>query len=197
MTRSVGVLGGSFDPVHLGHVALARRALEQVPLDEVWFLPAARAVHKPEGAEAGADHRQAMLELVLADDARMRLCPLELEAARPMRSVESLRRLSEQHPACRWYLLLGEDSFRALDGWARPGELVALAPPVVAPRPGSRGSQDPSYRGVTVRWLEGEPIELDSTSIRAAIADGRTPEGLDRRVLHYVLEHGLYRRQRA
>lgn len=195
MTRCVGVMGGSFDPVHDGHVALARRALEQLPCDEVWFMPAGLAVHKPAGPAAGAVHRRAMLELAIARDRAFRLCTVELESAAPMRSVESLRQLSATWPDHRWYFLLGEDSFEALGTWYRPDELLALAAPVVAPRPGARAPRVDRYAGVPVRWLEGAPIDLDSTSIREALAAGREPAGLDPLVLGYIREHGLYRKQ--
>lgn len=197
MSRRVGVFGGSFDPVHDGHLGVARRALEQVPCDELWFLPAARAVHKPGGASAPAGDRRAMLELVLADEPRLELCALELEAPRPLRSLESLRRLAADWPEHRWFFVLGEDSFRALDTWYRPDELFRIAAPVVAPRPGASGDRPDRSHGVAVRWLEGEEIDLDSTAIRRALASGADPPGLHPAVRTYIREHGLYRKQGA
>ena len=95
MSLTVAVLGGSFDPVHDAHLTLARRCLEQVPCDEVWFMPADQAVHKPRGALASATHRRAMLELVLADEPALRLCTLELDRGRPMRSLRSVEQLRD------------------------------------------------------------------------------------------------------
>jgi len=195
LSQVVGVLGGSFDPVHDAHLALARRALEQVPCDEVWFLPADRAVHKPTGPLADAERRRVMLELALADEPGMKICPLELAAARPMRSLESLSELKATWPGNRWYFLLGEDSFRAIDSWYRPDALFAIAPPVVLPRPGSTGERTQSYAGQPVTWLEGEELDLDSTSLRTRLAAGQKPDGLSPAVLDYILAHGLYREQ--
>lgn len=197
MSRRVSVFGGSFDPVHDGHLSVARRALDQVPCDEVWFLPAARAVHKPGGADAPAGHRRAMLELALGSDPRLGLCALELESPRPLRSLESLQRLAATWPEHHWFFLLGEDSFRALDSWFRPDELFRIAEPVVAPRPGSTGERPDRFRGATVRWLEGEEVDLDSTTIRRALGAGADPPGLHPEVRAYIREHGLYRKQGA
>jgi nicotinate-nucleotide adenylyltransferase len=195
LTRVVAVFGGSFDPVHLAHVEVARRALTQLPCDAVWFLPAARAVHKPRGAWAAAADRLRMLELALEGEASVEICRLETDLGEPQRSLVTVRELARRFPEHRWYFLLGEDSFRALDSWHRPGEIFGIAPPVVAPRPGSAGERPGAWRGHPVRWLAGEPIDLDSTRLREALARGEAPEGLDPRVLRYIREHGLYREQ--
>lgn len=197
MSRAVAVLGGSFDPVHAAHVELARRARAQLPCEEVWFLPAARAVHKPAGASAPAADRRAMLELALDGETGLSICDLELEHGEPRRSLESLRELAARWPARLWYFLMGEDSFRALGSWYRPEELFRIARPVVAPRPGSGGERPDAWRGIAVQWLAGPEIDLDSTALRRALAEDRNPEGLDPRVLRYIREHGLYREQQA
>ncbi len=196
MSLTVGVLGGSFDPVHDAHLALARRSLEQTPCDEVWFMPSGRAVHKPEGARASAQHRRAMLELVLADEAEFGLCTLELDCDEPLRSLWSLEQLRETWPGNDWYFILGEDSFRALDSWFRPEDLFRIASPVVAPRPGSSGERPAEFAGCPVFWLEGEELDLDSTSVRAKLALGEIPSGLDQRVLEYIRVHDLYTEKR-
>ena len=90
MTPSVAIFGGSFDPVHDAHLDVARRARDQIPCDEVWFLPAARAVHKPSGAFAPAADRRAMLELALEGESSLMICDLELEHGAPRRSLDSL-----------------------------------------------------------------------------------------------------------
>jgi nicotinate-nucleotide adenylyltransferase len=192
LNESVGILGGSFDPVHEGHLELARRALDQVPCDAVWFLPAARAIHKPRGADATAEHRRAMLEIALEGEPRMSICPIELEAEGPMRSVESMRHLAERHPSTRWFFLIGEDSFARLGSWYRPDELFDLADPVVLPRPGASTDRPSTVYGHRVRWLEGPPIDLSSTRLREQLQRGERPEGLLPGVIEYVRRHRLY-----
>jgi len=193
LSRAIAVFGGSFDPVHSAHLEVARRALSQIPCDEVWFLPAAHAVHKPAGAQVDATHRRAMLDLALEGTNGLTICDLELDHGTPRRSLESLTELAERWPLYRWYFLIGEDSFRAIESWHRPEELFRIAAPVVAPRPGSRGERPARWRGVEVRWLAGPEIDLDSTALRGALAHDEQPEGLDPRVLQYIREHRLYR----
>lgn len=193
----MAIFGGSFDPVHAAHLEIARRARAQLPCDEVWFLPAARAVHKPQGAAVSAGHRRAMLALALEGERDLTICDLELEHGAPRRSLESVTELADRWPDQRWYFLMGEDSFRALETWYQPEQLLRLAPPVVAPRPGSRGEQPATWRDIPVCWLAGEAIDLDSTALREALGRGENPEGLDPRVLGYIREHGLYREQQG
>jgi len=195
LSRATAILGGSFDPVHEAHIEIARRALRQVPCDEVWFLPAARAVHKPDGAHAGIADRRAMLDLAIEGEKGLAICDLEIGHGVARRSLESMTELAARWPDRRWFFLLGEDSFRALDTWYRPEELLRIAAPVVAPRPGSGGERPAEWRGIAVRWLGGDGIDLDSTAIRRALAAGDRPGGLDPRVLRYIDEHGLYREQ--
>jgi nicotinate-nucleotide adenylyltransferase len=192
MADDVGVLGGSFDPVHAGHIAVGRRALEQIPLDEVWFVPATSPPHKPEGPTASPKHRRAMLELALGAEPCMKVCAIEMEAQGPRYTVDTLRALRARHPRVRWWLLLGEDSFRAIDAWREPQRLLELALPVVCPRPGSSGERVRQRGPTPVRWLEGEGIELSSTTIRAQLRAGERPGGLPDPVYEYICAHGLY-----
>jgi nicotinate-nucleotide adenylyltransferase len=197
LSPTVAIFGGSFDPVHAAHLEVARRARDQIPCDEVWFLPAARAVHKPSGAHASAADRRAMLELAVEGERGLVICDLELDHGKPRRSVDSLTELSGRWPDHQWWFVLGEDSFRELDRWYRPEDLFRIAHPVVAPRPGSRGERTSIWRGHEVRWLSGGEIDLDSTALRRALSRGENPEGLDSRVLGYIREHGLYREQQG
>jgi nicotinate-nucleotide adenylyltransferase len=191
----VGLLGGSFDPVHDAHLELARRALAQIPCDEIWFIPAATAPHKPEGAVASGEHRRAMLDLAVAQEPRVSICDIELRSEPGQRSVETLRALSVEHPSHEWFWILGEDSWRALPNWVEPEALLAMAAPVVLERRGSGAMRRPEAFGVRAIWLEGAPIDLSSTAIRAALARGDRPAGLPTPVFDYILEHGLYERR--
>lgn len=192
----VGIYGGSFDPVHRGHVAIARRALEQVPCDEVWFVPAARSPFKPDGPIAPAADRVALLEAAVGDEPAFRVSEVELDHP-GRRSVETVRTLAREHPDHRWRWIMGEDAFDDLPRWASPEAFVALAPPVVQPRPGAHGERPSSFAGAPVTWLEGEQLDVSSTTVRSALAAGRTPEGLDPRVLALIEERGLYRQESA
>lgn len=190
----VGIYGGSFDPVHRGHLAVARRARAQVPCDEVWFVPAARSPFKPDGPIASAADRVALLQAALADEPGFRVSEVELDHP-GRRSVETVRTLAREHPGHRWRWIMGEDAFDDLPRWASPEDFVALAPPVVQPRPGVRGDRPTTFAGVEVTWLEGEELDVSSTALRDALAAGRPTAGLDPRVLALIEARGLYRRE--
>ena len=193
----IGVLGGSFDPVHVGHLELARRALEQVPLDEVWLLPASQPPHKPRRTLAPAAHRRRMLELAIAGLPRLSICTLELDAPGVHYSVETLSTLARLHPAASYWLLMGDDSLDDMSTWREPQRLLRLAAPVVAPRPAQAVTtrRPPPARevyGVPIFWLAGEPIALSSSGLRAALARRERPAGIPTAVLDYIQAHGLY-----
>lgn len=190
----VGLYGGSFDPVHRAHVEVARRALAQVPCDEIWFVPAARTPFKPDGPSASATDRVEMLELALRNEAAMSVCHVELSAP-GRRSVETVQALAEAHPAHRWRWIMGEDSFEDLPRWAEPELFTRLAPPVVQPRPGSATSRASEFRGAPVVWLRGEEIDLSSSVVRDALARGERPDGLHPDVLACIEERALYRQE--
>ena len=129
----------------------------------------------------------------IANDTRKR----EMLKRKGMRSVESLREIAATWPDHRWYFVMGEDAFDDLDSWYEPAALFAIAAPVVAPRPGATGTRPRTWNGIAVRWLEGEEIDLDSTSLRDDLARGAIPQGIAPKVLAYIREHGLYREQPA
>lgn len=192
--RVVGVYGGSFDPVHRAHVEIACRARDQVPCDEVWFVPAAVAVQKPGGPVASARDRVDMLEAAIAGEPGLAVSDVDL--GHPgRRSVETVRELGRRHPGVHWRWIMGQDSFDALGSWYRPGELARLAPFVVQPRPGATGAHPPAYAGEPVVWLEGPEIDVASTDLREALRRGERPEAIPPAVLGIIERRGLYRQE--
>lgn len=190
--RRVGVLGGSFDPVHDAHLELARRARAQVPLDVVWFLPAYLPPHKRLRTLTAVEHRLAMLQLALAEEPAMEICTLEADDRRVHASVDTLAELRRRHPTRDFFLILGEDGFRALGSWVRPRELARLCEFVVCPRPGGTPDRPREAFGARVHWLQGDLIDLSSTRLRAALREGEEPPGLPAPVRRYVREQRLY-----
>lgn len=190
----IGLYGGSFDPVHRGHVEIARRARDQVPCDAVWFVPAARTPFKPTGAHADAEARVDLLERALAGEDRLAVSCVELDHP-GRRSVATVRALAAAFPDVTWRWIMGEDSFDDLPRWADPEAFVQLAPPVVQPRPGSAGARPDRFLGMPVTWLEGEPMNISSTAIREALARGERPEELHPRVLERIEARALYREE--
>jgi len=200
--RGVGLFGGSFDPVHEGHIELARRALKQVPLKEVWFVPAWRPPHKQDKELSSSEDRLAMLELALAGLKHLAICTIELQQQEVGYSVQTVDALIHTHLSERFYLLMGEDSLNGISTWREPRRLLEMAPPIVMPRPidlqrsgafGKGGRRPDSLLGVEITWLKGDPVDLSSTTVREALSRGEKPRGLAPAVAEYIEEHGLYR----
>ena len=132
----LGIYGGTFDPVHFGHLLLAESAREQLRLDEVWFLPAATPPHKRERELTPSKQRVEMLELALAGNEYFRVSTMELDRGGVSYTVDTLRLLEQQHPDAELFLLMGADSLRDLVTWREPAEVCRLAMPSVVRRGG-------------------------------------------------------------
>ena len=135
----IGILGGTFNPPHLGHLELARHARDELGLAEVWLVPARLAPHKA-GArdqDPGPEHRLAMCRLAVAGEPRLSVSEIELEREGPSYTVDTLISIHDQHPDVQPTLILGADVAATLPSWQRPAELLELADLAVALRPGS------------------------------------------------------------
>ena len=165
----VGIFGGTFDPVHLGHLALARAALHDLALDHLFFLPAAQAPLRDGPPAASANHRLELLRLALAEspDPRLGLLDLEARASGVHYSVDTLRHLHAAWPRARLFWLLGSDQFAQLDRWREPRELARLAEFAVLERPGQSSIPPPSLAS-TLRWqtLAGPTHPASAAEIR-------------------------------
>mgnify|MGYP003378935224 CR=1 FL=1 len=133
----IGVFGGSFDPIHLGHLLVAEQAREQLGLSRLLFMPAARSPHKGGQAPADDHHRRAMVELAIADHPAFALSLVDLDRPPPSYTVDSLALLHAARPRVEWVLVLGADSLVGLSGWKEPARIVAQARLAVFARPGA------------------------------------------------------------
>jgi nicotinate-nucleotide adenylyltransferase len=196
----LGILGGSFDPPHAGHLHAARAARAAFALDEVRFVPAARPPHKPGRVLASGADRAALVELLIAGEPDFHLDRRELERAGPSFTVETLRELAAEGDH-ELFLILGSDNLAGLADWRNVEEVLSLAQPVVVFRAG----QDPD----PLSQLEGrlspealarvrrglvliEPLPISSTELRAAARRGADAE-LPLALRDYIREHDLYR----
>ncbi|MCI0546690.1 MAG: nicotinate-nucleotide adenylyltransferase [Candidatus Rokubacteria bacterium] len=192
-----GVLGGSFDPIHLGHVAAAEAALRLRRLDRVLLVPAGLAPHKAAGA-ASFEHRLAMAKL--AAEGRPGLEVLDLEGRRPGPSytVDTLRELRRLDPGAALELLVGADMLLDLPRWKRAEEVVRAAQVVAFGRPGAasegaRRAFDEAFGPGSHVWLDFSPMDASSTAIRRRLMAGEAVQGLlDPAVEAYLRRHGLY-----
>ncbi|HET9346408.1 MAG TPA: nicotinate-nucleotide adenylyltransferase [Candidatus Limnocylindrales bacterium] len=203
-TTQLGVLGGTFDPIHVGHVAVARAARRELGLDEVLLVPAASPPHKVGVPTAPADDRLAMVELAVANEPGLVASRIELDRPGPSWTVDTLTALlADARAAGRdvaLTLILSADAFAGLATWHEPARLLRLARVAVAPRP---GHPSPSLHllpdtlrdlaGDTV-FLAGPNLDISATDIRRRVAAGLPVDGLVApAVARYIEAHHLYR----
>ena len=199
----LGLFGGSFDPVHYGHLLLAECCRETLSLDEVWLIPAAVPPHKQSRELAPGKHRYEMLELALGGHDQLKASRLELDRGGVSYTVDTLRAIQALLPDATLFLLMGADSLRDLPTWREPGQICELSVPSVVRRGGSPEPDFnvlhplvPEERLATIRASQVEMplIELSSTELRQRAATGRslrfrTPRAVEK----YIETHGLYR----
>ncbi len=199
----VGIFGGTFDPVHFGHLLLAEQGREQGRLDEVWFVPAAHPPHKDEPTLTRFEQRVEMLALALAGNAAFRIDELEKERPGPSYTVDTLAELRRRHPSHEFLLLIGSDTLNDLPHWYQPARVLELAGLLVMTRPGSAVSTVEELRGrlrlperapLHMEVIQTPQIDISSRDLRRRAADGRSLRYfLPRAVECYIQERQLYR----
>jgi nicotinate-nucleotide adenylyltransferase len=188
---SVALFGGSFDPVHLGHVAIANAAKCRLGLDRVVFIPCRQSPHKGASDPAPACHRLAMLELAVASRPWAEISTFELDRPPPSWSWQTAEHFAHTTPAgTRLFWLLGADQWAALDSWARPARLAELVHFIVFPRGNIKVNRRPGFSHTLINVRH----PASATTIRSAIANGRPIDGLvPAPVRDYIVKHRLYR----
>lgn len=180
----LGIFGGSFDPVHNGHLAIAQAALESIPLDRVVFVPARRSPLKDALPGASEEHRCAMLELATRDEPRFGVSRAELDRPAPSYTVDTLEAMTGQG---RLFLILGADAARDLPRWRSPERVRELARVVVARRPGA------AHDDAAAILLDTPLMDISAGELRARAARGRSLRYLvPDAVWRYIQEHHLY-----
>lgn len=197
---NIGLFGGSFDPIHCGHIHPIREAQEALDLDRVYFLPTAHPPHKRRQQLASRWSRYTMVELALLDEPDLFVAETEIEPSTPAYTVETLESFRRVDSSARWTLLMGADSFRQLPQWRRWHDILLLAHIGVLVRPGETLQEvhphlQKALDGGRVQVVNNQPHPASSTSIRQQLAQGKTlpARWLPPRVLHYIEKYGLYR----
>jgi nicotinate-nucleotide adenylyltransferase len=194
----VGLLGGTFDPPHVGHLLLAECARDQLHLDKVLFLPVGHPPHKQQDRVTAAAHRLAMTRLAIAGHDAFQVDTTDLERPPPHYTVTLLPLIAGRHPGAAIWLLLGGDSLRDLPGWYRPEELPRMCRLAVLPRPGA--AVDMSNLKRQVPWLETAVDILDGPAVAIAGRHMRRWAALGRSlrymtptsVISYIQQEKLY-----
>ncbi len=191
----IGVFGGSFDPVHNAHLALARRALTELRLDELVWLPVGQPWQKRR-ALAPAAHREAMVRLAIADEPRFSVSRIEIERSGASYTIDSVRALQEARPGADWFLVIGQDQYAGFHTWHGWQELLGRVTLAIANRPGAAAAADPQVQGVDHRVVSLPMMKVSSTEIRARAARGLDIANMvPAPVAGYIARHRLYQEQ--
>jgi len=190
--KRIGVFGGSFDPIHIGHLAIAQEALWQCELDIVLFMVAAIPPHK-RAPEVSAEHRLRMVELAIEGEPAFRPSRIEMERGGASYTAETLAELHRTYPEATLFLIVGADSAIDFSCWKDPNAVIEMANVVIAPRPGFNLSKmEPRLQG-KAQVFQSPTLELSSTMIRDRLREGRPVRFLvPETVEQYIRKHGLY-----
>lgn len=194
----IGLLGGTFDPPHIGHLLLAETALSQLGLEQIWFIPAGQPPHKTGQEVTPVHHRQAMTRLAIADHPCFRLDNSDCERPAPHYTATLLPILRQRWPLAQFWLIIGSDSLQAFARWHAPQEIIRHCRLAVLLRPGYTPNwpsleQTIPHLSQATDWLDGPQILLSSSQLRRWIPAGRNLTYLlPGRVIQYIREHQLY-----
>jgi len=198
--KRIGILGGTFNPIHLGHLLIAQDAMEQMALDRVKFIPSATPPHKTAEVLAGERDRLQMIRLAIRGNDRFELDDIEIRRGGKSYSVDTLMELRRRNPKADFYFIIGADSLGELHLWREAQRLVRLCTFVTVPRPGfeakpvvDRRLDAASRKRLRQHVLRGHPCGIASREIRSRVASGRSIRYLvPDAVTEYIRRHGLY-----
>lgn len=202
VTARIGIFGGSFNPVHLGHLVMGQDAMEAYELDEVRFVPCGIPAHKRPEDMASSEHRVAMLEMVAELDEGFYVSRVEVDRPGVSYTIETLDALAAAQPTVEFRFIIGSDTVPELHTWVRYSELLARYPLIVVGRPGADpslltaqdlGLSEPERAALLRDVVRGHPMDISASDIRMRIAEGMrirylVPEAVEM----YIMEHNLY-----
>lgn len=186
MISRIGLLGGTFDPIHNGHIAIAKIAIQQLKLDKLFLIPAGNPWQKSEFTES--KHRLEMVKKVVTDLEKVEVLEIEVSKPGPTYTYETLQELHRKYPNCEFILILGSDAVAGLNTWKEPNLVKTLARIYVVQRAGDF-TQDWHFDHIQM-----PPIEISSTEIREKVKNNESiSELVPKSVIEYISANGLYR----
>ena len=203
--RQIGIMGGNFNPIHNGHLAIAQKAYEQFDLDEVWLMPAYVQPLKQGLAVTPAEHRLNMVKLAADGNEHFKACTYELDKQGVSYTAETLKELCRMHPDCDFSFILGADSIYTFDHWKKPEQICACARLLAAKRH-QKGKDDcllyekaEEHRrnfGARIEFIEAPFYDISSTQVRELLEDDELAKEqtiIPAKVYAYIRENGLYK----
>ena len=191
--KRIGLLGGTFDPVHLGHLVLAEEIAEALKLDKVIFVPAYRPPHKTQRPSANPKDRYKMTELAIAGNSRFKISDIEISTKRKCFTVETIRKFKRVYKNSKLFFITGSDSLFALPAWKEIEEIYKISQFVIGRRPGYPLESVPHK----VLVVKISPIDISSSQIRKWIKQGRSVKYLvPESVIRYIKKKGLYKNRK-
>lgn len=200
MGRKIGIMGGTFNPIHIGHLLLAEHAYEEFSLDEVIFLPSARPPHKDQPILSDVDRKE-MILLAIQNNSHFSFSPLEFERKGTTYTVDTMRELNKRYPMDTFYFIIGADSFFALESWHNPKCLFGQTSFLVATRDGHQVEELKAHKDrlerqyqAKIEFLNFPDIAISSSNIRKRVMEGKfITYYVPKTVEEYIYSHKLYR----
>jgi nicotinate-nucleotide adenylyltransferase len=190
---NIGLFGGSFNPIHNGHVRLAKSLLQEAALDEVWFLVSPQNPFKQDQQLLDDDKRLQLVRLALKEEPQLMASDFEFHLPKPSYTWNTLQALEQEYPERKFTLLIGGDNWEAFDKWYRYEDILKRYPIIVYPREGSKVS-GVKFQGSEIQIVETPLINISSTQIRQRLHEGKSVRGLVNTEVAMVIEQEhLYR----
>lgn len=190
---NIGLFFGSFNPIHVGHLAIANYVVEYTHLDELWFIVSPQSPFKNKASLLPEYHRLELVNRAIGDDIRFRASNFEFNLPQPSYTIDTIIRLQEKYPDSRFSILMGSDQLPSFHKWKNPAELKELVDFLVYPRPGSANHDLLSDLGF--QRIDAPMMEISSSFIRQAILEGKDVRHfLHQEVWKYISEMNFYRR---
>ena len=204
--KKIGIMGGTFNPIHNGHLVMAQTAYEQFDLDQILFMPTKNPYYKKLNQSATLEDRTSMVKLAIEDNEAFSFSELELLRDGNTYTVETLKIMTKENPDVEYYFIMGADSLYHFETWKEPQEILNMAILLVAARDdvsshaieGQIEYLENKYENARIKCLLTPNLEISSNNLRKRCREGRSIRYLlPVQVEEYIREHGLYRKEKT
>lgn len=192
--KRIGILGGTFDPIHIGHLLMAEQAMCWYDLDQVWFIPASTPPHKQDKLITAVHHRVEMVQRAIRHHPDFFVDTRECKRTGPSYTIDTLRELQAEYPKMTFFLIMGADTVKDLPNWYKIEEILQITKIIAIQRPGVNLDHLPSHMAERIVWVrDGIEIRISSTFIRKQVKRGRMLHfAVPETVYQYIKEYSLY-----